>query len=826
MPKKLEETSQMELSLNDLNETNRLRNEVFQLRAENERLQAEIEKLRRLVKVRGSFEQSSEKNTALQQSITEVTSLDSNAQCFKVTKHSPIFDKVALFRSYFRGRDDVYAVRGVDKSGKPAYFRAREYLGRENGKIVWGNDLPLTDKVITEHLQREDRPVTVGIYPLLLDETCWFLAIDFDKTSWREDTIAFLNTCRRMNVPAALERSRSGNGGHVWIFFEEPIPAKLARMLGCTLLTLTLENRYQIGLDSYDRMFPNQDTLPKDKKLGNLIALPLQRLPGKEGNSLFIDETFQPYKDQWVFLSSLRKMKRMEVEEIVHEAERKGNVLCIAKPLTEEEEENMNSLELPFSEKVQITVPFPYKMKLVLSNMVYIDKEWLSSSLIHHFTRMAAFQNPEFYKAQKMRLSTFGKPRIINCSEESPRYLALPRGCFGEVMHMLKERGVIVEVEDRRTSGTCIDVKFHGELTDEQTKAVQELIRYDFGILSATTAFGKTVVGAWMIAARAVNTLVLVHRTQLLEQWREKLALFLNIPIHEIGQIGGGKSKRTGHIDVAMLQSIYGREKMEACISEYGHIVVDECHHISAYSFEKVLKQAKAKYVLGLTATFVRKDGHHPIVKMQCGPVRYRVNAKSQAKNRPFRHVVIPRYTSFMLEDSEKNIPIQELYERLIADDLRNDQIFDDLLKALDQGRSPILLTDRISHLEYFENRLKNFAKNVIVLRGGMGKRRWKEIQDQIRSIPSDQERVFLATGRFAGEGFDDARLDTLFLVTPISWKGTLQQYAGRLHRLYDSKREVQIYDYVDIQVPLLMRMYKKRLKGYIAMGYSEQISM
>lgn len=635
------------------------------------------------------------------------------------------------------------------------------------------------------------KTIGIGTYPLLLDETCWFLAIDFDKASWKEDTAVFLETCRKLNVPAALERSRSGNGGHVWIFFDEPIPARTARMLGSTLLTLTLEKRHQIGLDSYDRMFPNQDTLPKEKKLGNLIALPLQRLPGKEGNSLFIDDHHEPYKDQWVFLSSLRKMTLSEVEAIVHEAERKGDLIRIAKPTTDEEDE-IEPWTLPASKGKPslLKEPFPTKMKLVLSNMLYVDKQGLSSSQINQFIRMAAFQNPEFYKAQSMRLPTFGKPRIINCSEDFARYLALPRGCYDEVARLLRSQDVAMEVVDERNPGTPIDVAFQGELRDEQKRAVHELLKHDTGTLSATTAFGKTVVGARMIAARAANTLILVHRTQLMEQWKEQLSRFLNIPVKEIGLIGGGKNKRTGLIDVAMLQTIHAKGEIKDLIADYGHIVVDECHHISAFSFEQVLKQAKAKYILGLTATLTRKDGHHPIVLMQCGPVRYRADAKSQAKTRPFQHVVIPRHTDFKLQEAGPNAQIHELYDKLISDDSRNELIFDDLLKALDQGRSPILLTDRTSHLEYFENRLQGFAKNIIVLRGGMGKKQWRVIQEQIRSIPGDQERVLLATGRFVGEGFDDARLDTLFLVMPISWKGTVQQYAGRLHRFYEGKRE------------------------------------
>ena len=570
----------------------------------------------------------------------------------EVSKRSSIEEKIACFRDYFKGREDVYAVRGIDKSGKSTYFPKRPYLGNENGKVVWGENLPLTDAVIKDHLQNEDRPVTVGIYPVLLDETCWFLAIDFDKKSWQEDTAAFLETCRKCRIPAALERSRSGIGGHVWIFFAEPISARTARMLGSTLLTYTLEMRHQIGLDSYDRLFPNQDTLPKEKKLGNLIALPLQRMPGKENNSLFIDENYQHYKDQWLFLSSLRKVTLSEVNDIVQAAERKGDIIRISKPITEEEE-----LE-------------PWKIPL---------------------------NRAKSLKAQSMRLSTKGIPRIINCSEDFPHHLALPRGCYEKVAELLESRGIKIESVDERNSGSQIDVVFQRELRDLQPQAVHELIKHNTGVLSATTAFGKTVVGAWMIAARAVNTLVLVHRKQFMDQWRQQLAYFLNISANEIGFIGGGKDNRTGRIDVAMLQTIHSKGEIKDLITDYGHVIVDECHHISAFSFEQVLKKTKAKYVLGLTATLTRKDEHHPIVLMQCGPVCYKVDAKTQAKARPFEHVIIPSLTNFKLQEQKDDILIHEYYEKL-------------------------------------------------------------------KSIPGDQERILLATCKFAGEGFDDARLDTLSL--------------------------------------------------------------
>ncbi|MDF2921885.1 MAG: type restriction enzyme res subunit, partial [Paenibacillaceae bacterium] len=382
-------------------ENERLQAEIHRLQMENTRLLSEVAQLRRLLQAQASMPlaEGVATPTLEQETVAELHS-EGCISYSNVTKESPIQDKIALFRSFFRGWEDVYALRGIDKAGKAGYFRARKYLGKENGKAVWGEDLPLTDEVIAQHLQREERPVTIGLYPLLTDETCWFLAVDFDKANWQEDCAAFLSICHEKNVPAALERSRSGNGGHVWIFFEERVAARTARKLGSTLLTLALEHRHQIGLDSYDRMFPNQDTLPRDKKLGNLIALPLQRVAGKAGNSLFIDANLQPYKDQWQFLASLRKIHQVEVEALVHEAERQGNVIRVA-IASNEDDDGVEPWTITPSRAARWEGSFPVQMRLVISNMLYIEKEGLTSSQINYLIRMAAFQNPDFYKAQK-----------------------------------------------------------------------------------------------------------------------------------------------------------------------------------------------------------------------------------------------------------------------------------------------------------------------------------------------------------------------------------------------------------------------------------------
>ncbi len=739
------------------------------------------------------------------------------------SKSSPE-EKVKLFRSLFRGREDVYAVRWEGRNGKTGYSPAC--------KKTWSNSFqrkpdapkeyfPLTDQVIHDHLTGK---VTAGVYSLLTDETCWFLAADFDKATWQDDVRAFLNTCGEWKVPAALERSRSGKGGHVWIFFEAPLPARLARELGAAILTQTMERRHQLGLDSYDRFFPSQDTMPKGG-FGNLIALPLQQLPRNHGNSVFLAADFNPHPDQWAFLSGIRRMSFSEIETLVRNAERSGEIIGVRRSVTDDDS-NEDPWTLPPSRKKKdqpIPGPLPLNVKIIRSNLVYVEKEGLPPAMLNRLHRLAAFQNPEFYRAQAMRLSTFGKPRVIRCAEEFPRHIALPRGCLDEVAAFFKSHNVAVQLDDQRFIGSAIEGKFHGQLRPEQQAAADAMLASDDGILCATTAFGKTVIAAWLIAARKVNTLVLVHRRQLLDQWRERLAAFLNLPIKSIGQIGGGRRRASGTIDVAVIQSLNRKQVVDDLVANYGHIIVDECHHLSAVSFEQVLRQVKARYITGLTATPQRKDGHHPIIVMQCGPIRYRVDVKAQALARPFKHIVIPRPTNFRLPPSNEKPEMHELYAALAVNKGRNDLIYVDLLRAIKAGRSPILLTERTSQVDEFAGRLNGLVKHVVVLKGGMGVKQRRGVAEQLTAIPDGEERILLATGRYVGEGFDDARLDTLFLAMPISWRGTLQQYVGRLHRLYDNKREVIVYDYVDGCVPVLSAMYSKRVRGYEAIGYQIQ---
>ncbi len=760
-------------------------------------------------------------------------------QGVSVTNESAAEVKIALFRNLFRGREDVYPRRfESSNTGKVGYHPAcrNEWIRPlcKKPKIKCGECsnrefLPVTDQVIRNHLlggdplSRSKRDFTVGVYPLLLDETCWFVAADFDKSSWTEDIGSALEVCKLHNVPAAVERSRSGTGGHLWIFFSSPIPAALARQMGSFILTEAMEKRPEIGLDSYDRFFPNQDTMPKGG-FGNLIALPLQRKPRENGNSLFVDETFRPYADQWAFLSSVRRMDRSEVEAVVSEAIGRGRVIGVRMiAVDEEDDEPWAAPPSRRRNEPPIPGPLPEKLALVLGNQIYIAKEDLSPALRNRLIRLAAFQNPAFYKAQAMRLPIFQLPRVISCCEDFSKHIGIPRGCLDDVIDFLKSLGVEAVLIDERFCGVPIDMRFHGVLKPDQQLATDRLLAHDIGVLSAPTAFGKTVIAASLIAKRKVNTLVLVHRRQLLDQWISRLSTLLGLSPGQIGQIGGGKRKAAGAVDVAIIQSLFRKGVVDDLIGEYGHLVVDECHHLSAKSFETVARQSRARYVTGLSATVTRKDGHHPIIFMQCGPIRYHVDERQQALERPFKHRVLVRKTAFTLPDIFRfrdELAIHELYSALISDDQRNKMIVEDVLEAVELGRCPVVLTERKEHLSLLVDRLSPRVSNVIVLKGGMGRKERKITTDRLMEISDHEARVIIATGRYLGEGFDDARLDTLFLALPVSWRGVLAQYAGRLHRLHENKKEVIVYDYADLNVPMLAKMYDRRRLGYRRIGY------
>ena len=785
-------------------------------------------------------------NVALAADITDTQvqlSKDSSSNSpSKINNYSPPEAKITLFRSLFKGREDIYALRfESSRTGKSGYQPVcrNEWVQDicRKPKINCSNCTqrsfePVTNEAIRYHLEgyRPSRnewakpvPFVMGIYPLLQNETCHFLAIDFDKNTWQEDAMAYMAICGVEGIPAVLERSRSGNGAHIWIFFDRPVLAAKARSLGSFLMTRTLDQRPEIGLESFDRFFPNQDTLPKGG-FGNLIALPLQKAAREKNHSIFLDETMLPYIDQWAFLASIKRVDESMLDQLIQYAGKRNELLPVVYNALETDEEIKPWLNLSTLLPV-IAEPLPKKVEIVLANQIYINHTGLPSVLRNRILRIASFANPEFYRAQKMRLPTWNKPRILCCYEFFPEYIGLPIGCMESLTAILEYYTITPEIDDKQNYGQNIDVQFQGELREDQKKASVKLIASKTGILSASTAFGKTVLAIWMIAERKVNTLILVHRKIIADQWANRINQFLGIPKNDIGYYSGTKKKRTGIIDIVVMQSIVKKDTVADWVTEYGQIIVDECHHISAASFERIIRNSSAAYRLGLTATIVRKDGQHPIVLMNLGDVRY-----SGTNTIPvFAQKVFLRFTDFNIpskvsttESTEIDIPpIQEIFHNLCTNDSRNGLIIQDILTAHLEGRECLILSERLEHIDILKNALEKHIAPLFVLKGGMGKKQIIACMEAIHKTPPNEHKIILATGKYLGEGFDLPSLDTLFLVFPFSWKGMLIQYTGRLNRTFHGKKEIRVYDYVDNNVPALSRMYRKRLSGYKALGFT-----
>jgi len=729
-------------------------------------------------------------------------------------------EKVALFRRLFRGRADVYPIRWESKTtGKSGYSPACANEWRagvcEKPRIKCGNCsnrllIPLSDVVLYDHLAGER---TVGVYPLLEDDTCHFLAIDFDEAEWREDVRAFVQSCGELGVPVAIEISRSGQGAHAWVFFADRVSARDARRLGTAIISHTCSRTRQLKLESYDRLFPNQDTMPKGG-FGNLIALPLQKMPRENGYSVFVDVELRPYQDQWAFLASIQPMTPDDIEPTILHATGGMHPLDVTF-IDEEDLATPWKRSAPPSMKT-LSGSMPKSLTVTLANLIYFEKAQLPRSLANRLIRLAAFQNPEFYKAQAMRLSVWDKPRVIGNAENYPQHIALPRGCLDAAQELLRDNSIRCELRDERYGGEPLEVTFVGKLRPDQQSAVAAMLSYDAGVLCAPTAFGKTVAAAAMISKRGVNALVLVHRTELLKQWQERLQAFLGIGNDTIGTIGGGKAKPTGKIDIAVMQSLSRQGKVNSLVENYGHVIVDECHHVGAVSFDAILKRTKAKYVLGLTATPFRRDGQQPIIFMQCGPIRHTAAKPADA---PHDLEVMP-YSLHARIDLPTEAGIQDVFRHLANDQARTGAIAGEIEHAFCQGRKVLVLTERTNHLEAILAALDGKIPPAFVLHGRMSRKQRAALIGQLNALPPDAPRVLLATGKLVGEGFDHPPLDTLVLAMPVSWKGTLQQYAGRLHREHATKIDVRIVDFVDMGHPALLRMWDKRQRGYKAMGY------
>ena len=725
-----------------------------------------------------------------------------------VSRTSSPQEKINLFKSLFVGRQDVFALRWQNsKSGKSGYSPvcANKWLsGKCDMKKYSCSTCPfklpvrLDDKYFYNHLAGKDELArdVIGLYPLLPENLCLFLAIDFDahapkaqttitsthandqksynhkenEALWKSDILAVHKTSSELNIPSYMEISRSGNGGHLWFFFEDNISARLARNFGSAILKLTMQKRHSISFESFDRMFPNQDEIPKGG-YGNLIALPLQGKAVKEGHSVFVDEDFKPFDDQWRFLSSIKKIDEKSIRSAIREIEKTG----------------------------------------------------ISERALGILRRTAVFLNPEYYKNLRMHLPLYNIPRFIDCSKEIEKYLLLPRGNLQTIVDIIKEAGALYEISDARETGAAIEIENNVSLYDEQKIALAEMLKSDTGILCAGTGFGKTVVASALIAERKINTLILVQSHALLEQWKKSIKQFLNFTP---GTIAAGKDKSTGIIDIAIVNSLIEKksDEVKPRSYKYGMLIVDECHHVSAFTTENLVASFKSKYVYGLTATPIRRDGHQKIIFYQCGKILYSTTTKQMNAAQSFYHYFIPRFTSFhyLAEKADnKNPSINQYYEKIIENSARNELIFSDVKSAIENQRTPLILSERLEHLEFLQEQLKDCAQNVILITGKGTQKQKREQLENLNNISTEESLIILATGKYAGEGFDYPRIDTLMLAMPFSWKGTLSQYCGRLHRNFVGKEEVIIYDYVDFRIPVFDRMYQNRLKGYKQLGYT-----
>jgi len=716
-----------------------------------------------------------------------------------VTTDSPSTDKIALFQNLFRGREDVYAVFWTnERSGKKGYSPAVEDPWN-SGKGKPKKYLPLTERVIHDHLVGDK---IIGCYPLLKDNSCWFLACDFDKDGWVLDSLAFLDVCKRFEVPAYLERSRSGRGGHVWIYFSSPVSAIMARQLGMRLLRETMNVRAEVDLASYDRFFPNQDFVPSGG-FGNLIALPLQKKSRAAGNTEFInpeDPELHSYPDQWAFLSRVERLTPAYLEALLE----KIPVIAVGPGMA-------GTVSL-FARK---RYPAPKQIRCALGARVSLEKSGMPPWMLSQMKHLASFHNPKFYERQKLRLSTFQIPRLVKCYEEDIYHVHLPRGILEEIRQIAKEAGSELSVVDERSNLEKLSFQFRGSLTQSQESAVKNLLAHEIGVLVAPPGAGKTVMACCVAAKRNLPTLILAHRKPILEQWRMQVMELLGLTSREIGQVGGGRQRRSRIIDLAMIQSLRSIDDLEAFFANYGFIVVDECHHLPAFTFESSIKRAPARHFLGLTATPYRRDGLQSIITMQCGPIRCEL--KDFPADLSLRLNV--RETPFAVPTEERP-SIQDIFRNLVRDESRNSLIEEDVIRALNDGRQCLILTQRTEHCRSLADRLMQKGKVPFVLSGAVGKRERSSILAAIENASPQKELLVIATGQYLGEGFDCPRIDTLFLAFPVSFKGKIVQYVGRTLRNFRSKSSVRVYDYLDAKVPVLSRMHARRLKTYKALGF------
>lgn len=761
-----------------------------------------------------------------QKSDDDITLPPIGSQLLSVTPKTPE-EKINLFIKLFGCRTDVFPkLWENNKTGKKGYSPVctnewvKGVCHKPKVKCTDCNQKAfrrLDEKVVSEHLTGK---ITIGTYTIRNDDNCKFLATDFDDENWEQDVLLFKQEAENLGIDVVFERSRSGNGGHAWIFFSEFIPASLARQLGSIIMTKAIMKSPRFNLSSYDRFFPNQDYMPKGG-FGNLIALPLQRAPRQNGNSVFISDDLKVIDDQWERLSSVRALSYLDVSKLVYKVSADFDKPDVA---VEDENQSWSESTLDILTEQVKDQCFGQKIDVELSSQLYIDIDGMPSKLVAALKRLATFANPEFFQKQKMRFSTWSIPKYIFCGDLEGSKLILPSGLVEKVEEICEDAGAEFKLNDCRPDHRRFRVSFKGELKKEQKRAVEEVIQHECGVLVAPPGSGKTVMGCAVLSKRKVPTLILVHRAPLLDQWKERLIEFVNFDVKKIGTINGQKKKPQGKIDIAMMQTVnkMSEEDLQALLNKYEQIIVDECHHIAAFTFESILKKSPARYILGLTATPYRKDGHQAIIHMQSGPIRYEMLEKETEFES--KRVIVRNSNFKMPEEAGPQPPIHQVWSHLISDEERLELVADDVIENLDENRVPLVISERKEHLQLLRNNLLGKEvpeSHVFILDGDLSKKQRNLMLDEINSAIARKDPVcILTTGSLIGEGFDLPVLDTLFLAMPVAFRGKVIQYAGRIHRAVEGKDEVRIYDYVDPWSGLTLSMFRKRVKAYRSMGY------
>ncbi|MGP0031562.1 MAG: TOTE conflict system archaeo-eukaryotic primase domain-containing protein [Acidimicrobiales bacterium] len=770
---------------------------VQALEAEVQGLRAENDRLRSLL----GLDQPSRQQTAEPWEPTLFVESEREALKASVDKNSPAELKIALFRSLFSGRDDVYALRWESaRTGKKGWSPA-VVGGWANAKKPRRQYLPFSEDVVEFHLAGGSH---VGLYPLRQGDECRLLACDFDGTGWVLDSLAYLDAAAAIGVPVALERSRSGDGAHTWTFFSGPVPAASARRLGVHILREAMEVRAELDLSSYDRLFPTQDFVPKGS-FGNLIALPLQGECRRQETTVFLDPAnLEPYEDQWAFLASVPRMSPEAVVQL-----EKALLPVAAGP---------DDTQYRRPGKSGPTQKPPDVIPAVSGAMLEIDRIGVPPALLAALKHLASLHNPDYYEKERLRFSTWNTPRFLRCYAETIDRLHLPRGIRDQAVRMVVDAGSTLDVVDACNTPGQIDVSLQADLTDRQERALDALVPHDLGVLVAPPGSGKTVIACALIAHRQVPTLVVVDRQPLVEQWRERLGDHLGMASKDIGQLGGGRNRAKGIIDIAMAQSLARRDDLREITAGYGLVVVDECHHVPAVTFERVVRQIPVRHWLGLTATPYRRDHLEKLITMYCGPERHRMNT-DEPEDLKIERVVIAHVTSHDQAGGE-GIGIYEVFRAIVEDDERSAQICDDISRSAEIGRNCLVLAQWTEHVEKLSAELRSRGMDTVIMRGGMGKKARAAATSEMQTKASNGGLVLVATGSFLGEGFDFPELDTLFLAFPLAFKGRIVQYVGRILRPTASKSRVEVHDYVDINVPVLSRMHSKRLAAYNSLGF------